>query len=1009
MKTLPELNLNKRALSTSVAVGALLVAPLAHAGNLDLHNSTGNVTGTETYESVFVGYENNQNGSLTVSSGGKLTSGSSGTPGPYAWVGTGATATGTVTVDGAGSSWTSNSGWTVIGYHGTGSLTVSNGGAVTTKELYAAITTGASGTVKVTGNGSLLKATSGITIGAKDHAETSTGSLTIENGGAVETVSGWLNLNKNSTLTVKGTGSSLKVGTAHSGTPLTWNDTDGWFTVGRATATISDGATVEADGLYVTGAEGYTGTMSLSGPGTTMDAHLLIYVGGNGNGNGHEGALSLSDGATASASVVAIGEDSGINGTLLLTGAGTKLSSIPNAGTFLGNVYAGSTGNGTITVQNGASVLASNQFRIGYNAGSTGKLIIGAAEGQTAVGSGAVTANAGLAFGSGTGSIIFNHTDDAYTFTPTITGSGSIRNLAGTTSLTGDLSGYTGTLSTEGGTVRVNGTMSNGTATVASGGTLGGTGTLGSLSVASGGTHAPGNSVGTQTVSGAYTLNGGSTLTIEVGTDGQMDKVIVGGAVDLGGATLSIAEVSGAYTATDYSQVILDNQGASAITGTFGSINNALAFYDATVSYTGGTGNDVTLALKRNKSGYTDIATTPNQRSVAAVLTSLPNAGTLLNSILGLSSTGVQKAYTQLSGNIYPTTRQTNVNLNQQVGQQVGGRLANLRAGGARGGQAGLTQSVAEIAGFSQAYWAGSPQPVDMALNMNADNRPNVASTGRFKNGAWTQAVGGRGIIDGDGSSAKTNYDWAGAIGGYDTALTPNLTLGAFFGYINGGSRQKDIQSRVDTDTYTAGVYAEYGVDDWRFNGQAAWSRIDASSTRDLAIGGFVQTAVADYVDNTLSLNAEAAHTFRLGQDVWAEPYVGASALQQFLGNFSETGAGPANLSRASDTVLTGSTRLGVRLSTELAFGDGSRVTPQAGLAWKHHVGSRANSSTLHFASGGPDFVVNGTAEDRNTLVGDLGAAATFNDHWQAFASYAPSVSSNQTEHSFVLGTRYEW
>ena len=42
-------------------------------------------------------------------------------------------------------------------------------------------------------------------------------------------------------------------------------------------------------------------------------------------------------------------------------------------------------------------------------------------------------------------------------------------------------------------------------------------------------------------------------------------------------------------------------------------------------------------------------------------------------------------------------------------------------------------------------------------------------------------------------------------------------------------------------------------------------------------------------------------------------------ALQQFLDDFTETGAGSANLARDSDNVLTGNTEVGLRLAAELA------------------------------------------------------------------------------------------
>ena len=75
----------------------------------------------------------------------------------------------------------------------------------------------------------------------------------------------------------------------------------------------------------------------------------------------------------------------------------------------------------------------------------TGTLNIGAAAGSPAAAPGTLTANT-VAFGAGTGLLVFNHTSPYYVFTPAITGCGTIEVLAGNTILAGDMSGFCGTM-----------------------------------------------------------------------------------------------------------------------------------------------------------------------------------------------------------------------------------------------------------------------------------------------------------------------------------------------------------------------------------------------------------------------------------------------------------------------------------------------------------------------------------------------------------------------------------
>ena len=142
--------------------------------------------------------------------------------------------------------------------------------------------------------------------------------------------------------------------------------------------------------------------------------------------------------------------------------------------------------------------------------------------------------------------------------------------------------------------------------TVATGGTLSGSGTVGDVTVQSGGTVAPGMSPGCLST-GNISYTAGSTYTVEIdgandtcdAADGY-DQTLVTGTVDLGDATLVIDKAASYTPADDTEFVIVDNDGADAVTGTFnGLVEGATTTVDGveyTVSYVGGDGNDVVLS-----------------------------------------------------------------------------------------------------------------------------------------------------------------------------------------------------------------------------------------------------------------------------------------------------------------------------------------------------------------------------------------------------------------------------
>ncbi|MDX8355868.1 autotransporter-associated beta strand repeat-containing protein, partial [Cognatiyoonia sp. IB215182] len=173
---------------------------------------------------------------------------------------------------------------------------------------------------------------------------------------------------------------------------------------------------------------------------------------------------------------------------------------------------------------------------------------IGAASGQDAVAAGFVDFHKPLPL-SGTGELVFNHTNTDYRFGASISGTGSVLVENGTTILTHENS-YTGGTTITGGTLRLadggsiasdttinggtlqvddggsitgNTTVSGGVVlvngslyavTLNDGGVLGGDGTVGAVTANNGSTLAPGTSIGTLNVDGDITLSAGSSYAV---------------------------------------------------------------------------------------------------------------------------------------------------------------------------------------------------------------------------------------------------------------------------------------------------------------------------------------------------------------------------------------------------------------------------------------------------------------------------------------------------------------
>jgi T5SS/PEP-CTERM-associated repeat protein/autotransporter-associated beta strand protein len=161
--------------------------------------------------------------------------------------------TGTVTVDGAGSSWTNSSALYIGLSTGSNStLNIQNGGTVSNTIGYVGYS-GGTGTVTVDGAGSSWTNSGTFYVGGSSG---STGTLNIQNGGTVSNTIGYIGYSGGTgTVTVDGAGSSW----INSGTLYV-----GYISSGNGTLNILNGGRVSS--TYVAlAATGGTGTLNLSG------------------------------------------------------------------------------------------------------------------------------------------------------------------------------------------------------------------------------------------------------------------------------------------------------------------------------------------------------------------------------------------------------------------------------------------------------------------------------------------------------------------------------------------------------------------------------------------------------------------------------------------------------------------------------------------------------------------------------------------------------------------------
>jgi T5SS/PEP-CTERM-associated repeat protein len=316
-----------------------LVFDAAHGSQTSFtFGSGGTLTITPSATNEFgVGYKGN--GTLLIAEGRAVASSDG-------YLGYNSGSTGTATVTGNGSKWT-NSGSLSVGSDGTGTLNIEAGGQVSNTYGSLGYNSGSSGTVTVTGNGSKWTNNNSLKIGVNG-----SGILSIEAGGQVSGDGGNLGYNAGSsgTVTVTGAGSKWTI--------INTYIEDGALCVGNSGSgimTIESGGQVSNSYGYLGYKSGSTGSVTVTGNGSTWNTSGTLDVGLYGSGT-----LNITGGGQISNTDGYLGYYSGSTGTVTVSGTGSTWTNNRN-------LYVGYNGNGTLTVSDGGTVIVGRAIYASLN------------------------------------------------------------------------------------------------------------------------------------------------------------------------------------------------------------------------------------------------------------------------------------------------------------------------------------------------------------------------------------------------------------------------------------------------------------------------------------------------------------------------------------------------------------------------------------------------------------------------------------------------------------------
>ena len=531
----------------------------------------------------------------------------------------------------------------------------------------------------------------------------------------------------------------------------------------------------------------------------------------------------------------------------------------------------------------------------------------------------------------------------------------------GTLVLTGNNT-YAGPTLVNQGWLAVNGSVTS-AVSVQNGGIVGGSGTVGSLTARQGGTVAPGNSIGTLNVAGNVSFEPGSHYAVEVGPNGQSDRIQSGGSATIGGGEVAVTLENSANLLTQsevrsllgQQYTILSAQ--QGVSGQFDAVAPNYLFLGTGLSYqpTG-----VTLSVGRNGTSFASVAQTPNERAVAAAAEALAAGNPVYESLLGSGTAGeARQAFRQLSGQIHADIASTLVNDSRYLREALNGRLRQAE---------GLASSSA----------------------IKAD-----------EDGAWAQLLGAWDHASGDANATGYQASTYGVLVGLDSAAAADWRLGVATGYTR-TSLHGGYGSKADSDNYHLAAYGDkqFGALALRGGASYTWHRIDTK--RSVNYGMQSDRDTAKYSARTEQLFAEAGYSVQ-GEWLNLEPFVNLAYVNFENNGIAESGGAAALRGDKQHTDATVST-LGLRADTEWQVSAGTTVALRSELGWQHQYGGLERGTGLRFNGGNAPFVVDSVPVSRDGMVLKAGAEVAVNENATLSLSYGGLLSQHHQDNSVNAG-----
>ena len=611
--------------------------------------------------------------------------------------------------------------------------------------------------------------------------------------------------------------------------------------------------------------------------------------------------------------------------------------------------------------------------------------------------------------------VVFDQAGDG-SFTGAIAGAGTVEKRGAGRLLFAADQTYTGLTTITGGRLDVGAQLMS-AVRVASGGVLGGTGSIGGDADVEG-TVSPGTAattIGTLAVGGDVDFGDGSVLEIDVNETGGDRLTVSGTATITDGAVVRVVPAEGDYE----TPVTVDILTAGTIVGAFPDPMPELAFLDTRLEQIGNT--IVRLEVVGNDEALATFAETPNQEAVGIALTEAEGSGTadldtVFASLRTLTVDEVPEALDEMAGEQLTGFATTRIAVARRMHHAIQARIRNLawrssdplfgeptRAGPSAPASAVRLQGIPNVA---RAF--ASPLGSSAAMGMAAPLLTFEPGDDEIGVGGWVDGYGLFGDLDEGSDPKQIDYTLWGAPLGLDFRPSDHWILGAAGGYANTDIDYDDLSGSAEADTYHGAVYAAWATPRFLLGASIRYAYSDMETDRRIAFSDLVRGTSADFDGIEIGARVEASLALADlgGVRLQAMASYEYDYVQQ--DEIDESGADSLDLSVGSDRVDSYVTGLGLRVSGALPMEDDIHLLPELDVRWLHEFGDdeRRLGARLNGGVGAGNFTVAGAEVPRDVAAVRAGWAVASPLRFHFFVAYDGILSPDQIENGVTGGLR---